>query len=113
MRIEGVIRPTGDGAGFNRDRWCQLVGQRPEFRRYPSRRFRNPFTGRTVTVQPPGDGAEVVMGDCMVGSVYWSMSDEPLVNVSVEQSAIHLVVEWAAVLGGEFHVEPRGIKSDA
>jgi hypothetical protein len=37
-----------------------------------------------------------------VGSVYWSMSEERLVNVNVEPSALALVREWATILGGEF-----------
>jgi hypothetical protein len=30
------------------------------------------------------------------------MSDEPLVTVSIERSALALVLQWAAELGGEF-----------
>lgn len=105
MRIEGVIYPIGAGAGFNRDAWCQLVASRPEFRRPPSRQVRNPFTGGSMTVHPPTDTAEVVLEGCEVGQVYWSMSEEPLVNVSVEPAAQPLVREWAAALGGEFRAD--------
>jgi hypothetical protein len=102
MRIEGTIRPTGKGSRFSRDSWCQLVSARPEFRPYPARQSRNPFTGETMTVQPPADAAEVVLEGRAVGEVYWSMSDEPLVNVSIEPPAMPLVLEWATALGGEY-----------
>jgi hypothetical protein len=102
MRIKGVIHPLDGGVGFDREAWCQLVGHRQEFRRHAPRQVRNPFTGEMVTVRTPADAAEVVLDGCVVGEVYWSMSEEPLVNVSVEPSALSLVMEWAAALGGEF-----------
>jgi len=112
MRIEGTIRPTGDGIGFSREAWCQLVSRRPEFRRYPSRQCRNPFTGGTVTIPPHEDVAEVLLEGQPVGTVYWSMSDEPLVCLIVEQSAMPLVLEWAKELRGEFRKESWGIASE-
>ena len=47
-----------------------------------------------------------------VGRVSWSMSEEPLVCVIVEQSAMPLVLEWAKELAGEFHKESWGIASE-
>ena len=105
MRIEGTIRPTRDGTGFDREAWCRLVSRRPEFRRYLPRQIRNPFTGKSVTIQPRADGAEVLKEGHPVGNVSWSESDEPLVCVSVEPSAMSLVLEWAKELAGEFHRE--------
>ena len=102
MRTEGTIYPTSDAAGFNREAWCQLVNRRPEFRRHTPKQTRNPFTGEAMTVRPPEGAAEVVLDGRSVGEVYWSMSEEPLVNVRVEQSAVHLISEWATELGGEF-----------
>jgi hypothetical protein len=55
-----------------------------------------------MTVRPPADAAEVLLGGRSVGDVYWSMSEEPLVNVSIEPSALPMVLEWAVALGGEF-----------
>src|SRR5690349_4700850 len=102
MRINGSIHPIGDEAKFTRAAWCQMVATRPEFRRSPPRESRNPFTGEPMIVHPPGDSANVVVNECLVGEVYWSMSDEAMVNVSVEPAAMNLVLEWAEVLGGEF-----------
>ena len=82
MRIKGVIRPAGGEIGFTRESWCELIHRRYEFHRY----------------QPK----EVMQDGRAVGQVYWSMSEEPLVNVSVEPSALPWVLEWAKVLGGEF-----------
>ena len=45
---------------------------------------------------------EVVVEERVIGSVYWSMAKEPLVNVRIEPSALALVAQWAAALGGEF-----------
>jgi hypothetical protein len=45
---------------------------------------------------------DVVVEERVIGNVYWSMSEEPLVNVSIEPSGLPLVAEWAAALGGEF-----------
>ena len=59
-----------------------------------------------MTIYPSPDAAEVIVNGATVGSVYWSMSDEPLVNVSIEPSAISLVQEWETALGGEFRREP-------
>jgi hypothetical protein len=102
MRIEGAILPIGDGVGFSLEAWCQLVESRPEFRRHPARQVRNPITGGAMTLRPPADAAEVLLGGRSVGNVYWSMSEEPLVNVSIEPSGLPLVLAWAAALGGEF-----------
>jgi hypothetical protein len=102
MRIEGTIRPAIGGAPFSREDWCELVRHRPEFRPYPPRQVINPFTRAPTTVHSPEDMTEVWLEDSPVGRVYWSMSEEPLVNVSVEPSAKHLVLEWAKALGGEF-----------
>jgi hypothetical protein len=102
MRIEGAIYPIDDATAFSREAWCQLVHVRPEFRRYPPRQSPNPFTTRKMTVRTTPDAAEVVFDGRTVGAVYWSMSDEPLVNVSIEPIAMHLIQEWAAALSGEF-----------
>ena len=45
---------------------------------------------------------DVVVEDRVIGKVYWSMSEEPLVNVSIEPAGLPLVAEWAAALGGQF-----------
>lgn len=58
-----------------------------------------------MTVRPTEDTAQVIIGDQAVGLAHWSMSDDPLVVVSVEPSAILLVQEWAAAMGGEFREE--------
>jgi len=58
-----------------------------------------------MTIQPTEDTADVIIGDRAVGWAHWSMSDEPLVVVRVEPSAIHFVQEWAAGMGGEFRQE--------
>jgi|SRR5262245_352039 len=111
MRIEGAIVPVGDGRGFTREAWCQLVASRPEFRRSPGREVRkNPFTGGTMTVRPSADAAEVLLEGQSIADVYLSMSEEPRVNVSIEHRGLPLVSEWAAALGGVF----RGVfRTDA
>jgi hypothetical protein len=53
----------------------------------------------------PPDSAEVVFEGQTVGNVSWSQSDEPLVNVSIEPSALFLVHEWATIFGGEFRAD--------
>lgn len=55
-----------------------------------------------MTVRATPGAAEVIMDGQVVGNVYWSMNEEPLVNVSVEPSALPLVKEWASAMGGEF-----------
>jgi hypothetical protein len=105
MPIQGTIRPAVYGTGFSRKRWRELVNGRPEFRRYPSRQCRSPFNGRIVTIPSNEDRAEVIVGNQPVGKVYWSMSDEPLVCVMIDESAMPLVLEWAKELQGEFHEE--------
>jgi hypothetical protein len=105
MRIEGAIVPIGTGEGFTREAWCQLVASRPEFRHSPGRAVRNPFGGGPVTLRASPDAAEVVLEGQPIGGVYWSMSDEPLVNVSIEPRGLILVAEWAAALGGIFRTD--------
>jgi hypothetical protein len=108
MPIEGVIRPVGDGIEFTRESWRELIQRRSEFRRPPPQQGRNPFTGGATVFHPSPDAADVVLEGRPVGEVYWSMSEEPLVNVSVEPSAMPLVLEWAKELGGEFRPESPG-----
>ena len=102
MRIEGSIHPANELAPFTREMWCRVLERRPEFRHYAARQAPNPFAGSMATLQPPADAAEVVLDGILLGNVSWSASDEALVSVSIESSARHLVVEWAADLGGEF-----------
>ena len=103
MPIKGVIRPTVSTASFNRDAWCQLVNLRPEFRRPPTREITNPFTGKASTIRARNDVAQISLDGRVIGSASWSMTDEALVDVSVEESALPMVMKWAAELGGEFH----------
>lgn len=107
MQVEGEILPVGNGSRVNRDEWCRLIDSRPEFRRPQPREVINPFTQEPMVIRPTPDVAEVVVAGAVVGSVGWSMSeDEPLVNVSVDRSALPLVLQWAAELGGEFRKSP-------
>lgn len=105
MRIEGALHPIGNAARFTIETWRQLVNDRPEFRRGSPRKARNPITGETISIQPAPDAAQVVFEGRVVGDVYWSMSEEPLVNVSIEPSAMPLVEQWAAAMGGEFRMK--------
>ena len=109
MRVKGVIRPVGNGTGFSRESWRELIQRRSEFRRPPPKQGRNPFTGGAAVFHPSPDAADVVLEDHLVGEVSWSMSEEALVNVSVDPSAMPLVLEWAKKLGGEFRQEPPGM----
>jgi hypothetical protein len=103
MWIDGAIYPTLGATEFSREAWCQLVNCRPEFHRSPPRQARNPFApDELMTVHPLPDTAQVVVDGRAVGNAYWSMSDKPLVNVSIEPFAMALVQEWATALGGEF-----------
>ncbi len=104
MQIVGAIYSREDAPLFTREAWCELVRQRPEFGRPPSRQVPNPFKrGEMMTIHPPGDSVEILLDGRNVGHAYWSMSDEPLVNVTIEAAALHLVAYWAEALGGEFH----------
>jgi hypothetical protein len=82
---------------------CQLAGHRPEFRWQPSRVIHNLFTGRMNTVELPPDAAEVVLEGIRLGTVYWSMSEGPMVNIMIELSALPLVREWTVEFGGAFY----------
>ena len=101
MQIEGVIRPVG-ASPFNRAGWCELVTRRPELRRPAPREIINPFTRKPTTVRATDDAAEILLGGNVIGHASWSMSEEPLVNVSIESAGLHLVREWAIDLHGEF-----------
>ncbi len=114
MRVDGTILPGSDGSRVTRETWCRLIDSRPEFRRPQPRQAINPFTREPMVIHPAPDAAEVVVDGVAVGDVYWSMSENaPLVNVSIERSALPLVVQWAAELGGEFREEPTPGEADA
>ena len=104
--VNGAIRPIAEGPGFSRHNWCEFVRRRAEFRRPAPQQARNPFTGESVTVRPTEDVAHVIHDGRKVGSVWWSMNEELLVNVEIEPGAITLVHEWASELGGEFNQYP-------
>ena len=99
MKIEGSIQPAG-GETFDRAAWCNLIGKRPELRHPASREIINPFTKKPTTVRPTHDAAEVVLDGNVIGCASWSMSEEVLVNVSVEAAGLPFVREWAAELRG-------------
>src|SRR5882672_6831405 len=114
MRIEGAIRPISGAVGFSHQKWCQLVRRRPEFRPYPPRQGQ-PTYPRHLQFSPPEDledAAEVWLNGRVVGNVHWSNSGAPLVNVSVDRSAVSLVLEWATALEGEFR-EERVVRDDS
>jgi hypothetical protein len=105
-KITGAIRPLQASPNFNREAWCQFILGEAEFRRRPGREVPNPFKpGTMMIVNPAADSAEVMLDGRPVGSVSWSMSDEPLVIVEVEPLAMPLVQKWAAAMGGEFREE--------
>ena len=58
-----------------------------------------------MIVPPHEDVAGVFVEDREVGTVWWSMTDEPLVCVEIEPSSVLLVQGWAKELGGEFFPE--------
>jgi hypothetical protein len=64
--------------------------------------------GKPMTLPRHPAEPDVVIDGRKLGSAWWSMSEEPLVNVSVEPSALPLVLEWAKELGGEFQQENWG-----
>lgn len=101
MRVEGAILPIGDARGFTFKAWLRIVGGRPEFRRAPAETAVNPFTGQTVT-RTRRDRVEVIVDGHPVGEVSWPQSGERLLNVSIEDTALSLVLELAGELDGEF-----------
>ncbi len=106
MRIHGAIYPTSAPTNFTREAWCKFIKTRGEFQRHAPIQKPNPFkSGTLMTVYPAPDAADVLTEDGVVGEVYWSMSKEPLVIVSIEPSAIGLAHEWAAAFGGEFRAD--------
>jgi hypothetical protein len=106
MKIEGTFRPAG-AVAFDRATWCNLIDKRPELRRPAPREGINPFTKKPTMFRPPDDAAEVLLDGSVIGSAHWSMSEEPLVNVSVELAGLSLVKEWAAELHGVFVANPE------
>ena len=114
MRVEGEIVPTGSCSRVNLEEWCRLISSHAEFRRPQPRQVLNPFTREPMVITPRPDVAEVVVAGAVVGNVGWSEAEDvPLVNVSFERSAISLVLQWAAELGGEFReAGPRGSGPD-
>jgi hypothetical protein len=95
------IRQRTGGKGFDRAAWIELVSHRPEFKRYPSSDIVDPFTKSKAIVYATDDVAEVIVMGKAVGQVYWSMSDESLVNVNIDVCAVSLAYEWAKELDGE------------
>lgn len=105
MRIDGVILPNSESAEFTRETWCNFVASRPEFTRPSPKEGTNPFTGETMAFIPTEDVADLEVDGRVVGHVYWSMSEEPLVNVSIESSELHRVAEWATAMNGRFQAD--------
>jgi hypothetical protein len=109
MRIEGFILPSIDEIPFDCDMWRQLISRRPELQLYPEKTGINPFTKNQMVIAPNPDHAMVILDGRSVGSAFWSMSEETLVCISIESSALPMVLEWAKELRGEFHRETLGL----
>jgi hypothetical protein len=102
MQITGQIVAGGD-VEFSRDAWCRHIASRPEFHERPPATVPNPFKpGEMMPTPVHEDLADVVLNGRKVGSVWWSMNEEPLVNVDVDESALRFVHQWAEALGGVF-----------
>jgi len=105
MRIEGAIYPLADASGFDRQAWCQFIANRPGFR-LPAPRSsihslaKKKHSRRATTLRAWFKNGRDV------GMVHWSQSEEALVNLSVEPSAMDLASEWAAAMHGEFRAYP-------
>jgi hypothetical protein len=102
IMILGQIKPIGNPDKFTRKAWCQFISCHADFRRHAPRESRNPFSGKAMHVTTTDDVAEVIAEGRKVGSAWWSMNDEPLVNVEIEPSFIPLAQMWAKELSGEF-----------
>lgn len=106
MQITGTIRPTADSKDFNREAWCSFILSRPEFQLQSPREVPNPFKpGTTMKTPVHRDAADVVVDGRTVGRVHWSMSEEPLVVVKIDPSAVAIAVQWAEEFGGKFQEE--------
>ena len=106
MQVTGTIRPTSGSKDFSREAWCRFIKSRPEFRQRPSREVPNPFKpGTMMATHLNEDAAEVVVEGQTAGRIHWSMSEEKLVVVAVDSSALPIVHQWAEALGGKFTEE--------
>jgi hypothetical protein len=105
MAIERTIRPLPGAATFDHDAWCQFIDARDDLRRPGPKMGINPFTKQPKQIKPTPDVAEIVVEGVVVGRASWSMSEEPLINIEVEETELPRVGEWARLLGGEVCLE--------
>lgn len=103
MQINGVIKPQPESHRLTFDTWCEFVAGRSEFRRPQPTETRNPFGGEAITIQPSDDVVDIEVDGCVVGNAFWSMSEEAVVNVTIDEPHLPLVSEWAEELDGVFH----------
>ena len=61
-----------------------------------------------MTIRTDPAAADVLIEGRHVGYMYWSLTEEPLIHVTVDPSAISYVRECASALGGEFRHEQLG-----
>jgi hypothetical protein len=99
--------PSGPESKVDYESWCRLIALSPELQLLPAREIINPFTRRPSVVAPRPDTAWIIVDGVEVGSASWTMDeDDPLVNVSVERTALPLVQRWGAELGGILREDP-------
>jgi hypothetical protein len=104
MDFIGQIVREPDPPGIDKKRWFALIGRHPNLALPEPKEGVYPFTKKPMILKPRSDVARIIVDGEDVGTMYWSMDDSNLINVSGDpQVVIPLAHEIAGSLGGRFH----------
>ncbi|MEL6107331.1 MAG: hypothetical protein AAFU85_14930 [Planctomycetota bacterium] len=106
MEYIGYIAASAGAAPLTRDGWLQLISDRSDLVRAPSRLVRNPATGRPIEARPPPDAVQLIRDDSNLGSFSWAQDDSASVTVMCSDGNRELMAkaarEFAQMIGGVF-----------
>ena len=103
MEYIGQILSEPDPPGINNQRWIDLIREHPNLQTSQPKQGINPFTRKPMLYRAPPNGAQVIVGARMVGTMCWAEDGSNAIVVWGErQVLVPLACGIAESLGARF-----------
>ena len=104
-RYYGTISPTKAASTFTRESWLAYIATATDLSRPEPQIGRNPFTGDSVTFQPPADTVHFAPNGEHIASFGWSQNDEAMITVAFDDPHADTAVERARKIADAMEAE--------
>jgi hypothetical protein len=94
------------GAATGKAEWIRVIEVHPQLSTAPSKKGRNPFSGKPQSYRPDPATAQVIIDCGQVGSIHWAMDDSRRLVVwssaGAEEKVRSVATDVASRLGWHF-----------